>query len=303
METNPARPKELGVLAKGAVKGVRPLSAKEFAQFEEHCSRILRFAAEQQLFEMVEMNCEDYTHSCVLYRQGFVNGEIGAHSQMRQVQMDLNRRLLNFLSSVRTFLDHTERNLSKNKAKLDVFKKAAAFHFDKSFAYRFMYKLRNYSQHCGLPARLAARKHLPKPDSSKGDATIEFGLMVDRDLLLERYDSWGKVEADLRSMPESFGIDELVAELLRRLHSINNELAAVDAKEAIDAAHWLSNLANEMGSVLEELRPCTPIVFETISVSSVPPRRLKMDVHWFPVQEMAQLLSVDGKYWRPPGGP
>jgi hypothetical protein len=69
--------------------------------------------------------------------------------------LNLNRYIMNLLTAVRTFLDHTERNLThrhgKDSEQFQAFKKATAEAYDSSFAYRFLYKLRNYVQHRGMP--------------------------------------------------------------------------------------------------------------------------------------------------------
>jgi len=71
------------------------------------------------------------------------------------VHTSLNRRLSNLLSSIRLFLDHSEfafkRKYGKKSEEVEAFKKYASEKYDSSFSYRFVYKLRNYVQHCGIP--------------------------------------------------------------------------------------------------------------------------------------------------------
>jgi hypothetical protein len=72
---------------------------------------------------------------------------------MNAVTADANRHVLDFLFAVRTYLDHSERR-AKHEADPDVaddFKRLTGKFYDEIFSFRFMYRLRNFAQHCGMP--------------------------------------------------------------------------------------------------------------------------------------------------------
>jgi len=78
-----------------------------------------------------------------------------AGSYLEKMIFNLNRLMLNFLSAFRTFLDHTQTNLDRTYGKesenFKIFKKTRSSYYDNYFSYRFLDKLRNYSQHMGMP--------------------------------------------------------------------------------------------------------------------------------------------------------
>ena len=79
------------------------------------------------------------------------NASLGSE-QLVQNQNDSERLCRAFLLAFKTYLDHTQTSLShtfgKDSEALATFKEGTHQAFDNSEAYRFVYQLRNYSQHC-----------------------------------------------------------------------------------------------------------------------------------------------------------
>ncbi len=67
----------------------------------------------------------------------------------------INRRLINFLSTARLYLDHASGRLSElygdNSVEFNEFKLARSRAYDTKFGYRVLEALRNHSQHHGYP--------------------------------------------------------------------------------------------------------------------------------------------------------
>ena len=95
------------------------------------------------------------------------------------IDFDLNRRLLNFLTAMRFFLDHTETRLKRrygktNKA-VQTFKTSTSASYDKVFAYRFLYRLRNVAQHCSIPiGHVKTETHTLPAGGSERSVTFGF---------------------------------------------------------------------------------------------------------------------------------
>lgn len=68
---------------------------------------------------------------------------------------EMNRRMVNLLSSARLYLDEVPQDLHaiypKNPTHAATFKQRCSTHYDLSLAYRVMEALRNYAQHSGFP--------------------------------------------------------------------------------------------------------------------------------------------------------
>lgn len=86
-----------------------------------------------------------------------VDGPIASHSlQPEQIKIAVTTTIVNFLSSMHIYLEHTGRRL-KHADKADEGSREASWEaarhaeFDDYFAYKFLYGLRNYVQHRELP--------------------------------------------------------------------------------------------------------------------------------------------------------
>lgn len=70
--------------------------------------------------------------------------------------LNLNRHIINLLTSARMYMDQTLRDIrtcmSDGKLAEDFFLKAKSEQYDKHFEYKFMEALRNHVQHFGFPA-------------------------------------------------------------------------------------------------------------------------------------------------------
>ena len=112
--------------------------------------------------------------------------------------LNLNRIFLNYLTSFRTLLDHIEttikRKYGKSTKEATLFKESTAYLFDNFFAYRFIYKLRNYAQHCGLPIdEFSISATRVSDDKFKAEYKIDFDSVT----LQKKFNEWGLVKEDL----------------------------------------------------------------------------------------------------------
>lgn len=121
----------------------------------------------------------------------------------REMTLEVNRKLLNYLSSIRSFTDHVETFIKRQFGKSSNFWRSYEFLkksiYSSSFAYRFFYQLRDYTQHCGKPIECitwqAYSSYVP---------IVDVTILFRRDSLLEKFDSWKAVKRDLVKMPETF---------------------------------------------------------------------------------------------------
>jgi len=130
---------------------------------------MLNFLFDQQLYHFVRLNYDEYVGLLKRYLQEYTQNPRAV--DMRVMYFNINRHIFNYLSSIRMFLDHNEYNLKKrygsDSPRVKRFKKTCSQIYDNSFSYRFLYKLRNYVQHCGMPLgnlKLAAKESISAPN-------------------------------------------------------------------------------------------------------------------------------------------
>jgi hypothetical protein len=164
---------------------------------------------------------------------------------LEEMTLNINRHIINYLFSVRMFLDHTEFKLKRVygdcSVKFTTFKKATIFEYENNFSYRFLYKLRNYSQHCGLPTGELSMKSVEEPTCS-GNIRNTLVINFNRDILLN-YNGWNNhVEEELRHLPERFDVIPHFLKFKKSLDEINLSLIKGNITELTVSAENIERL-------------------------------------------------------------
>lgn len=126
---------------------------------------------------------------------------------LEEIALEINRNLLNYLASQNTFLDHTRHFLSqtfgKDSDEFKNFEKLTNNLFDEHFAYRFLYKIRNYTVHSGFS--------LCAISIEKNNQSVTYIPKFIINDLLESKD-WGKVKQDLINIENDFSAFNIIRE-------------------------------------------------------------------------------------------
>lgn len=177
----------------------------------------------------------------------------------RPPYLEINRQALNFLSSVRTYLDHHEASISRrhgqNSENLQCFHQYCSDAYDSSFSYRFLYKLRDYAQHCGLPiSHIEFSDALSKEDPPKRVHSLAVG--ISRDHVLRNF-GWKGLTAEVASQSPIIDVNRHISRLMRDLDTINQRVLEDELPFLRDSARVIIELVNRME--FDEGQPC---VFE-----------------------------------------
>ncbi len=159
------------------------------------------------------------------------------HPEATQVM--LTTVTLNYLSSMRMFLDHAEKELTRrdkvdNGSRLDVWKEACSSEYDHYFAYRFLYRYRSYIQHRGLPLTMSEISGYRDDD---GNVVGRLVLSESPQRLVENYDGWSKVEDELVSLTTEIDLSEqihLSMECLDRIEECYIERFVPELTHSVD---------------------------------------------------------------------
>lgn len=205
------------------------ITEDDYIRIEKAVQTIEDVSAFKRWFSFVELNQKDFIDFLNRSKKHLL---FKSHSwdsledeDVGDVYLNANRLFLNYLSSVRTFQDHAEtffhRKFGKDSNEFQEFKETTAFHFDNIFAYRFFVKLRNFSQHVGLPIHDISFK-----TERKGDRELHGFLAVEfnREKLLNEYSGWGKVKEDLQSQKAHFDVGPLIFDMTESLRSLQRSI-------------------------------------------------------------------------------
>ncbi|OLS58816.1 hypothetical protein PSEMO_61770 [Pseudomonas putida] len=203
-------------------KFVRDLSVDEYELYRRHAAIIRKFSKDHELFRLVVRAFEAYER----FMKNAVEA-VRSNAELNQEALvdysfEPGALILEFLNTSRIFVDHFRlkiiRAFGECSAELTSHVDLLGSEFDKYFSYRLLYKLRNYTTHCGLPLLHFQLKRVPGEHASL-IVTMEPGE------LLDSFDGWGKiVRGDLESHKNDLYVLPLLRENVGSIHYIFHSL-------------------------------------------------------------------------------
>lgn len=240
---------KLGLWHHGGFKVIRELSDSEYKGYKKAERRLSRFWSDLHLFMIVRLNYDDLKNLLTRVQDLVVKGKIAGEISL--LQTNINRHILNYLSAVRTFLDHSETNLRSrygtDSKKYRHFKDACSHAYDDNFSYRFLYKLRNYVQHCGMPIGSLVFETVTesKPGfiMKRKRAYRVLRFEFNRDDFLRKSKSWGsQLAKEIRRLPVEFDINKHITEMMKCLEMVAFTLIEDDFRELMQSARYVQQL-------------------------------------------------------------
>lgn len=291
-----------------AVRAVREIGEEEYRDYAENVRKVLACRSDYRQFTMVRHAYVEYASVLRRYEETLAGPVRFDEVLEDDIVHDLNRRLRGFFSEFRVFLDYSEAKLKRRHGRdseeLRIFKEACSRQFDGSFAYRFVYGLRNYALHVNLPLNAVSLTsggdgHDPGNPYARNRLSAE----VDRDLLL-RWSRWkGNVRSYLERLPPKFELRPYIDEAMACLERIHLELFCAKLPGEKRAVEPLLALAGSVG------RPGTPCVFRVGgqepmvngivlqaglagAASSEQPGGTDAHVSWIPVEVAGMVVDL-----------
>ena len=215
------------------------LTSDQHKELLASISELHDFENNKRLFEIAIQNKEEFVDTLNRDIREMINSSLsitGDKKKYYKNHLNFNRLFLNFLSSVKTYIDHNETNIkrkygSDSKEALE-FRKITSYYFDNFFSYRFFSKLRNYAQHCGLPLQEFSIS-VTRTSENEYVGSSEVGFSP-KDLLAN-FD-WGNiVTEDLRKFDSNFPLAPLIEELMKILLDIWLAINYINEKRILSA--------------------------------------------------------------------
>lgn len=222
------------------------LSYSEYSNLMNMVNEISLFNQNKRLFLIVSQNIEDLiafineTINLIKNKLNISWNAIGG-PEHEELNLKANRLFLNYLSSIRTFLDHSEtflkRVLGNDSAESKEFENSKATIYDESFAYKFFYKLRNYSQHVGLP--LEGFSYSSNLETFSGTRDTVVKVVFNKEILLKEFD-WKLIKNELSVQPDKFELLPLLKEVDDYINSLSKVLRRIISKKVMSSAIYLN---------------------------------------------------------------
>ena len=237
---------ELGILAKGNISSIRTLALSEYEGYLTSTEALFSFSRNQRLYTIVLLNHDDFLETLRQYAEMYAKNPGAADSILiEKMELNINRHILNYLASVRTYLDHTQTKLKKKYGEQSErylhFKRICKELYDSNFSYRFLSKLRNYAQHCETPLGSFELISTENPPYS-GHVCSSLEAKFKRENLLQ-YDLWGsELTKEISKLPSEFDIEPHIVEMMKCIGKINLALIEKDFHNLRKSAEYIEKL-------------------------------------------------------------
>jgi len=228
------------------------LTTTQFQEFKNAISEIEELNNIRRLHDFVIINDNEINTLLNSTLQELVSKSVSFNGVKRadcdKTFLNSNRLLLNYLSSIIIFIKHCETHLNRkfgdNSEIFLEFKKMLASFYDNSFAYRFLYHLRNYSQHCGLP--LDSIQFTSEFDRENNRIKGTLKITFNRDKLLANYKKWKTVKEDLEKMDTEFDVTPLLFEMTHNIKEIERNIELLHKDGLVKAAKYITDLTKHL---------------------------------------------------------
>lgn len=214
------------------MEGREPVLFQEIGQseFDEAVTDalVITLFVHRHHYELVRSNYQAWLQNAEEARaHGLTDDATVADTRNRELKI----ALVNWLLGFRAFLDHLQTHLSelfgKDSREMQSFKALTSRLFDSHFGYRFLYRLRNFTQHCGFPPVWV------RVDPNEAQNAF---VGLERAPLLERSDVWGSiVGSELEAQQRLFPVEPLVEETMMCVDEINDAVRVLE-KPRFEAA-------------------------------------------------------------------
>jgi hypothetical protein len=250
-------PWNLGVVEGSSLSGwrfeiVHRLSDADVARYDEAVRVLSRFRPERHPFALVQLSYQEYQATVNAVADVFAAGPPQPHA--RKAFFDISAKLISWLSSTRRFLASAQTDVKqrygRRSAEWSRVEAARQKEYVNNPSYRFTYKLRDYSDHCGQPP---GRLHFSQryDENDQPESVLQF--LLDRDRLLQDYNRWEIVKKDLKRWPPEIEIGPHIQSTMGSLDNIMQELLKIEIPSMIAEAKFIQQLvapvANKPGSI------------------------------------------------------
>lgn len=246
--TNPDADKINGIPFGPGIMEIRTLSKKEYDNYVKAEADLKLINRKLELFKLVHFNYRDYIFEKKFHFENYKKTNHMNAAIMEHIMININRRIINYLTSIKTFIDHSEYDLKnkygKTSKQYNSFKNLQSQKYDSHFAYRFLIKLRNYVQHCGLPlGNINISSEMINNDPNNID--FKFNITINRDTILNNF-NWKKLEPEIKKLPPLFPINSYLKTMNEDIAELTFHLFGNDIKNAVRSAEIIKDLIREI---------------------------------------------------------
>lgn len=229
------------------------LTKEEYDQMQSAILKVGGIYTYADMFSTTRWNYEDLVNTIRAYLQAFIQKD-ARFLTARDISLNINKDVLNVLTSFRFYVDYMDKRLSSDFDKaselVSKFESYKSKEYDSNFSYRLVYHLRNYAQHKGLVVNsINFGKFLDEENQSQ--VRYHFKINISRDDLLEDKNFKKELKVEIKNLPKGIDLMEHISKWMGSLAKIHDQIMCEiiptgleDAKFIVASAGKLSYASN-----------------------------------------------------------
>ncbi len=227
---------------------IKLLTDKEVSSFDIANEVMFEFQYYNRKFKEIYLNLEEFETTVLKYSKQIENANQHnvVNDLMNLIYIDVNRTFINFITSLKVFIEHIEKRLNRKygdpSEQFNSFKQLTHNLYENYFAYRFLYYLRNYSIHDSYPINNFDKDTELVHDTSQYKSKLH--IHFNRDVLLEN-EVMKKMEPDLRRYNNLFPVKNVVDGIHEPLGKLFDGFIRIEEKYFVKHASIISNIFEE----------------------------------------------------------
>lgn len=244
------------------------------------------------LFSMVQWNYEDLIKTINNYINAFVQRD-AKFLTARDISLNINKDILNILTSFRFYLDYMGKNLkddfSTSPMIIDRFEDLCRNEYDNNFSYRFIYHLRNYAQHKGVLVNSVKFSEIADKENPL-EIIRSLKISLSRNDILEDKKFKKELKLEVARLPENIDPIEHIFEWLKSLARIHEKITSEVIPTGLESAKVILNYSEKLNYDLND-RKIVPSMFVTNHSDDDVKLIVAMDHAPLPIQEAKKIFE------------
>jgi hypothetical protein len=244
-----------------------------YAELNKYIAFIFKLQPILISYEAIEVSYNEHSELIKKYNDHFLNAKAPDTAQINiflSYLVESTQKTTNFLSSVTSFFSCAEvrlkKEFGKSSTKFNEWNEYRKTLYSQSFPYRFLYELRNYSQHHYLPV---SNIDIKLDNIVIGERSLSNTISIDRDELLSSGYKWSQLlKSDINKLDKKIHLSPIIDEYVSSIRQIAYRYIAVYREEIEDCLSYMDSL----NRVFAFPTNSTPVIFigETLKGKPVP---------------------------------
>lgn len=188
--------------------------------------------------------------------------------------LNSNKLVLNYASSIKTYIDIETRLLIKKKENmLEHFEKITHDFYDTHIEYRFWSNFRNFVVHCALPY------------TGFREAVGENCEVFCEKRHLLSFNNWKHSRKDIEQMPDNIDLVKMVDDMSSLIYALYLDFYYIFSQEIVDSV-------KAYAAFCDKYKVESPVIFKSLAPKDI----LHGSMYPFPVERLYQMLEIVEKH-------